>query len=464
MVENKKSFDLKLDIMDILLVLKRRFWVILIFAAIFTGYGIKEVKKLPTIYVARAKLMIRSDYGDKNVENIATLLEIAKSKSIIQRVVDKYGLTVPTGVIASGISISPVRNTEFINLSYSGTDPAMAAAIANEVSVEFIRKVEEVLNRSNLKVLELAEVPKQPKDINKKGIILKYTAIGVVLAGAILIGLEFINRRVRRSGEIEKIMGCEVLGVLPDLKKYYSKEEVKTNLRRGIFFESENLKEVGEAIRLIRSNINFMDTTENKIITFCSSVPKEGKTTIASNYALSEAITGKRVLLIDCDIKRPRINKVYSEGHELGIVDLLEERATLEDIIIPKVRENLDVIFCGKRREETTELILSKNLEKHVKELQKWYDLIVIDTPPLTIGTDAAIIAKFSTGVIFVVSYDQVHKVELEFSKKLLTTAKANIYGVVINKVSTDGYFYEPYGYYSYNYKYYKNYYKDGEK
>ncbi|MBM6821167.1 MAG: CpsD/CapB family tyrosine-protein kinase [Candidatus Fusobacterium pullicola] len=235
-------------------------------------------------------------------------------------------------------------------------------------------------------------------------------------------------------------------------------------MRRGIFFESENLKEGGEAIRLIRSNINFMDTTDHKIITFCSSVPKEGKTTIASNYALSEAITGKKVLLIDCDIKRPRINEVYETEHKKGIVELLEGKATFEEVIQREVRKNLDIIFCSKKREETTELILSKNLESHLKELQSEYDLIVVDTPPLTIGTDAAIISRFSTGVVFVISYDQVHRVELEFAKKLLTTAKANLYGAVINKVSTDGYFYEPYGYYSYNYKYYKNYYKDGEK
>ena len=460
----KNTFDFKLDIMDILLILKRRFWVILLVAAVFLGIGIRNVKKLPITYVAQTTLMIRNDLGDKGIENIATLLEIAKSKTITQRVVDKYGLQTSAGALAAGINIYPVRNTEFIKLSYSGGDPKMTAAIANEVAIEFIRKVEEVLNRTNLKILELAEVPKYPKAINKRKVVLKYLFLGIALSSGILIILEFINKRLRRSGDIEQILDCEILGVLPDLKKYYSKKDVKDNMRRGIFFESENLKEVGEAIRLIRSNINFLDTTEHKIITFCSSVPKEGKTTIASNYALSEAITGKKVLLIDCDIKRPRVNKVYQVEQRKGIVELLEGKSSLEEVIVKEVRKNLDVIFCGKRREDTTELILSKHLEKYLKDLQNYYDLIVVDTPPLTIGTDAAIISKFSTGVVFVISYDQVHRVELEFAKKLLTTAKANLYGAVINKVSTDGYFYEPYGYYSYNYKYYKNYYKDEER
>lgn len=464
MTGNKNSFDFKLDLMDILLILKRRYWVILIVAAVFLGFGIRSVKRLPIVYVAQTTLMLRNDFGDKNVENIATLLEIAKSKTITQRVIDKYGLTPSAGALAGGINIYPVRNTEFLKLTYTGSDPKMTAAIANEVAIEFIKKVEEVLNRANLKILELAEVPKYPKPIDKKKILFKYLFMGVALSSGVLVVLEFINKRLRRSVEIEKILDCEILGVLPDLKKYYSKKEVKENMRRGIFFESENLKEGGEAIRLIRSNINFMDTTDHKIITFCSSVPKEGKTTIASNYALSEAITGKKVLLIDCDIKRPRINEVYETEHKKGIVELLEGKATFEEVIQREVRKNLDIIFCSKKREETTELILSKNLESHLKELQSEYDLIVVDTPPLTIGTDAAIISRFSTGVVFVISYDQVHRVELEFAKKLLTTAKANLYGAVINKVSTDGYFYEPYGYYSYNYKYYKNYYKDGEK
>lgn len=464
-MENGKieSFDLKLDIVDILFILKRRWKIILIAMIIFLGLGIRHISKQPILYMAQATLMIRNNSFDdsKNLENMATLLEIAKSKSITQRVVHKYGLEMSPEALGSGISIAPVRGTEFIKLSYVGKIPSMTAAVANEIALEFINRVEEILNRSNLKVLEPAEVPKYPMKINKMKILLGAGFVGIFIGSLIAMALEFFNRKLRRSEEIERVLKSKVIGVVPDLKKFYPKENVK----RDIFFDSDKLKEVRESIRLIRTNINFIDLKEKKTILFTSSIPKEGKTTITGNYAFSEAMAGKKVVLVDCDIKRPRIDKSYNLESKYGVVDYLKGKKSLDDIIVKNVRKNLDIIMGGKASEDTTELFLSKNLQKMIEELQNKYDLVIIDTPPLAVGTDGAIISQYCDGIVFIVSYDQVHKVELEFAKKILDTAKSKIYGIVINKVLNEGYSYGEYGYYSYNYTYYKNYYKtEGEE
>lgn len=460
--DSKNSFEFKIDIVDIAFILKRRWFLIITLVVISLGLALKRIAQQPTLYSAQATLMIRNNSFDdsKNLENMATLLEIAKSKSITQRVVNKYGLHISPGALAAGINIYPIRNTEFIKLSYTGNDSTMTAAIANEVAIEFINRVEEILNRSNLKILERAEIPKYPIKVNKIKILGIFSIIGLGLGVLVSIGLEIFNRKLRRSQEMEKILDTEVIGVIPDLKRFYPKKSVK----RDIFFDNDSLKEVREPIRLIRTNINFIDMKENKVIVFCSSIPKEGKTTIASNYALSEAIAGKKVLILDCDIKRPRIDKSYNITSNFGVVDLLKGNKELDEIIIKDVRKNLDIIMGGKTIENTTELLLSKKFPKYLQELRKKYDLIVIDTPPLAVGTDGAIISQYSDGIVFIVSYDQVHKVELEFAKKILNTAKSKLYGLVINKVSNEGYSYGEYGYYSYNYTYYKDYYKeDGE-
>ncbi|MGL5639817.1 MAG: CpsD/CapB family tyrosine-protein kinase, partial [Cetobacterium sp.] len=146
-----------------------------------------------------------------------------------------------------------------------------------------------------------------------------------------------------------------------------------------------------------------------------------------------------------------------------GMADLLKGEISLKEVIKRDVRKNLDVIMGGKSEENTTELFLNYKMEDTIEELRKEYDLVVIDTPPLAVGTDGAIISKFVDGIVFIISYDQVHKAELEFSKKILETAKSRLYGLVINKVSNEGYAYGEYGYYSYNYSYYKNYYESGE-
>lgn len=456
------SNEFKIDLVDIAFVLKRRWKIILVLGCIMAGLGMRHISKQPILYSAQGTLMIRNNMFDdsKKMENMATLLEIAKSKSITQRVVNKYGLHISPGALAGGINIYPVRGTEFIKLSYTGTEPRLTAAIANEVANEFIKRVEEILNRSNLKVLEPAEVPRAPIPVKKFKILSAAILVGLGIGMGLAMAIELFNRKLRRSEEIERILGSETIGVVPNLQRFYPKKSVK----RDIFFDSDHLKEVRESIRLIRTNVNFIDLSPKKVVVFSSAVPKEGKTTIASNYALSEAIAGKKVLIVDCDIKRPRLDKSYNIDSEHGVVELLLGKKSLDEVINRNVRQNLDVIVGGKAYENTTELFLNSSLEKHIVSMKERYDLVVIDTPPLAVGTDGAILSQFANGLIVVVSYDQVHKVELEFAKKILDTAKAKIYGVVINKVSNEGYSYGEYGYYSYNYTYYKDYYEDGER
>ncbi|MGL4672714.1 polysaccharide biosynthesis tyrosine autokinase [Cetobacterium sp.] len=458
-MENSSEF--KVDLVDIVFILKRRWKIIVISSFIFLGIGMRHISKRPIVYSSVVTLMIRNNMFDdsKNLENMATLLEIAKSKSITERVVKKYGLNISSSAIASGININPVRGTEFIKLSYTGSEPRITAAIANEVAAEFINRVQEILSRSNLKILERAEIPRYPTPIKKTKILSAAIFIGAILGIGISILIELFNRKLRRSEEIEKILDTKVIGVVPNLKKFYP----KTSVKRDIFFDNEYLKEVRESIRLIRTNINFIDLNNKKVIVFTSSIPKEGKTTIASNYALSEAIGGKKVLILDCDVKRPRIDKSYGINIQYGIVDILSGRKNVSDVLVKNVRENLDLIAGGKNLENTTELFLTNKFKILIEELKKSYDLIVIDTPPLAVGTDGAIISKEADGIVFIVSYDQVHKVELEFSKNILKTAAARLYGVVINKVSNEGYSYGEYGYYSYNYSYYKDYYTNLE-
>ncbi|MGL4977507.1 MAG: polysaccharide biosynthesis tyrosine autokinase [Cetobacterium sp.] len=457
-MENEIQNEFKIDFVDIIIILKRRSFVIVLSILLFMVYGFRHISKIPTMYSAETTLMLKSNSFDetKNLDNMSTLLEIAKSKSITERVVNKYDLKISPGAIASGISIYPIRGTEFIKLTYVGKDPGMTAAIANEVAVEFIYKVEEILSRSNLKILERADVPNSPIPVKKAKILGAAGVVGFIFGTFIAVAFELFNRKLRRSEEIERVLQSEVIGVVPDLKKYYPKQSVK----RDIFFDNDHLREVRESIRLIRTNINFIDLKKKKVILFSSSIPKEGKTTIASNYALSESIAGKKVLILDCDIKRPRIDKSYNISHDFGVVDLLAGSKTLDEVIVKEVRPNLDIIMGGKTAENTTELLLNKNFERYIDELKDRYDTIVIDTPPLAVGTDGAILSQYADGVVFVVSYDQVHKVELEFAKKILDTAKARLYGIVINKVSNEGYSYGEYGYYSYNYSYYKNYYE----
>ena len=235
--------------------------------------------------------------------------------------------------------------------------------------------------------------------------------------------------------------------------------------KRQIFFKDANNHEMNEALRVIRTNLHFLNEKEvARTVLVTSTTPKEGKSTIASNYAMSIAITGKKVLLIDCDIRRPRAHESFGVSFNKGLESVLAGECKVEDVILKDVEKNLDVLPTRNVAHNVTELFLGDKMKTLLENIKEKYNTVVLDTPPLIVASDAAILSKYCDGVVYVVAYDQVAKRELEFGKTMLNNAKANIYGFVVNKVEKNVLSYGSYGYYNNNYSYYKDYYtEEGE-
>ena len=222
-------------------------------------------------------------------------------------------------------------------------------------------------------------------------------------------------------------------------------------LKLNIFFKKDSDNYLLESFRVLRSNIHFLEKKTNKVIIFTSTIPNEGKTTISVNYAASIAITGKKVLFINCDIRRFRPLDRLKIKVTHGIESVLLGKKKLDEVIVKEVEENLDILPSKHLRRDITELFMGNRIKELLDELRENYDLIVLDTPPLTIATDAAILSEYADGVIYVCGYNMVTKEKMLRSKKILERAKAKIYGVVINKIDKKTYVNE-YGYDEYNY------------
>jgi len=233
--------------------------------------------------------------------------------------------------------------------------------------------------------------------------------------------------------------------------------------QRKIFFKGDQDTHLAESLRVLRTNIHFMEDKKNRIVVFTSTIPKEGKSTMAANYAMSVAISGEKVLLVDCDIRRPRAHTSFGIKVKKGMGSILLGEAKTEDVILKGVEKNLDILPSTHLNYNVTELFLGNKMKSLLEDLRKKYDLIVLDTPPIVISTDAIILSEYSDGVVYVCGYDMVSKKELLQSKKLLDRAGAKIYGVVVNKIDKKGYSYGNYGYYNNNYNYYEDYIK-GDK
>lgn len=237
--------------------------------------------------------------------------------------------------------------------------------------------------------------------------------------------------------------------------------------KRSIFFVTDNNLQITEAFRTLRTNLAFLrEKQEGKTLLFTSSIPAEGKSFVASNYAASLAIAHKKVLLIDCDIRRPRAHESFGIKIEKGLESVLTHDENPESLIMRDILPNLDLLPTKNMKHNVTELFLRDKMKKILEDLRDKYDTIILDTPPLAVASDAAILSKAVEGVVVVVGYDQVAKRELEFTKTMLDNAGANIYGFIVNGVDKRGMSYGNYGYYTNYYSYYEEYYSDetGEK
>lgn len=224
----------------------------------------------------------------------------------------------------------------------------------------------------------------------------------------------------------------------------------------------ESRFDIKEAYNELRTNISFSIPKKGcKVICITSAVASEGKSTTSVNNAITFAKSGKRIILIDCDLRKPNVNKILKIDNKLGISDLLVSSCEVNEVICKNVVENLDVIPSGSIPPNPVELLSSERMSEIIDELKNNYDYIFIDAPPVTVVTDPAIISKVCDGVIVTVRQGVVDRKILVDAVKKLEFVNAKIIGFVLNDVSSTKHGYGSYKYsnkykYIYNYSYYQ--------
>jgi len=206
---------------------------------------------------------------------------------------------------------------------------------------------------------------------------------------------------------------------------------------------------VTEQFRTLRTNINFsMPDKELKTLIFTSASPGEGKSTVAANSAVVFAQEGKRVLLVDADMRKPTVHYTYHVTNTIGLSNLLTRQAILEDVLKDTEIENLQLITCGPIPPNPAELIGSQTMERMMVEMKEKFDVIIFDAPPVLSVADAQILSNKCDGTILVMSSGQTEKTELLKAKEALVSSNANIIGVVLNnfELSKDHHYYQYYG------------------
>ncbi|MBU9712168.1 CpsD/CapB family tyrosine-protein kinase [Evansella tamaricis] len=200
---------------------------------------------------------------------------------------------------------------------------------------------------------------------------------------------------------------------------------------------------VAEQYRTIRSNIHFASLdNEMCVITLTSASPGEGKSTTATNLAIILAQQGKKVLLIDADMRKPSSHFTFRADNFSGLSTVLINKIPLEDVIYDTPIPNLHLLTCGPIPPNPAELLSMLRMDWLLSEVRKQFNYVIIDTPPILSVTDAQILGDKSDGIILVVSSGQTDKRSAKKAKDLLLQTRGNLLGVVLNKKKDVGYHY----------------------
>lgn len=324
------------------------------------------------------------------------------------------------------------------------------------------------LKSSNVTVIDSARVPTAPSEPNIPRNLGMGFVIGILGGVGLAILLELTDNTVNLPEDVEVSSGLPVIGVVPatrqvvDGKSRGGTNIDKLSVRRPAVMSPPPLlshekpqSQVAEAYRALRTSV-LLSSTAPKVILVTSALPQEGKTTTSTNIAIVLAQRGSKVLLIDGDLRRPRIHKFFKGTQAAGLSTILTGQDEPNRAIVSTPVENLHVLFSGPTPPQPAEMLSSEKMRRLLAMWRNEYDHVVIDSPPVLSVTDAALLSVEADSVLMVIRSGQTTKDALRRATELLMQVRARIQGVVVNGIDMD----QPHYYYYYG-SHYGTYYKD---
>jgi len=313
----------------------------------------------------------------------------------------------------------------------------------------------EEMKTGNIRVVDRAEVPRNPVKPKKKLNILLAMIVGMTLGVGMAFFLEYLDNTIKLPEEVKDQLGIPYLGPVPA----FDIEELEDEKRPDLITLHSPKSTGSESFRGIRTSILFSSAdAAPKAVLITSAGPSEGKTICAGNLAVVMAQSGSKVLVIDGDMRRPRIHKIFDLPRDNGMSGVLIGQDKLEDVTIETDTDNLSVLPVGQIPPNPSEILGSKRMGRLLEELKQSYDRIIIDSPPVTAVTDAIVLSKFVDGVVLILRAGDTPKQIIQNAVNQLQNVSAPILGAVLNGIQTGK---DSYYYYQYYYYYYGD---DGEK
>lgn len=440
----------ELNISSILELFKKWFLLILLFVLIGLGLAIFYGYSSPIIYESTTTLYVEPQVNSSivdyegiltNSKMIKTYKQIIKSRKIVNKVIDNLKLDISYDQLIDMMTISAVSDTEMLSITVKSEYYQQATIIANELANVFIEQMKIDMGIENIVVIDPAIDNLTPVEPNMIKLSLFGLIAGIIFGCIFAFILETMDNKIKNHDDVKKYLKIKTIGMIPNYnvvneqKKKINTINKNTNIK--ILDEPNNI--ASESIRMLRTNLNFMDL---KVINAVSTVPSEGKTEVLTNLALSFALLEKKVILVDCDLRKPKVHKNFGLCRSIGVSDIiisknnLNYKDAIQTYTNKKNNVSIDILAAGSKVSNPSELINSKSFSNLIQNLKGEYDLVLIDCPPISSMTDGMLVSYLSDGTIYVIESERTDYQVIKSCLEELKSNKAFILGAVLTKVN----------------------------
>ena len=471
------KFDI--DLQTCIRVLLKYWQIILLFALLggISGWGLSKWGMTP-VYVASTTIFAwelsdddkspktKNQYMDieANSRLVNDYKEIITSRKVQDEVSKLKQQKFVNAGKANHISSDIQRNTRILKIVASSSNPEVAKFVANTTAEVFINVVREIMNLKNIQIIDAAELPDKPVTPNPMTNALLGFILGLCLALLVASVKELLDWTIKIPEEVPERLGKNVIGTIPEAKvdeKYHenvlkNKQGVVKRTPRFFTLEKDN-HAIAEAFKILRANLEFMLPGKNKskIVMFTSALPGEGKSTIVANLASSMCESGKNVLILDCDLRKPFMHKFFAADNSKGLVSIIVGATPFQDAIHRNAHDKgLDLISSGPIPPNPTELLMTDGFKQLLEDLSKTYDYIFIDAPPTLNMADTTILGHLADATIFVITAGKTRIEIIKRCLRQLSQTNIEVSGILLNRFNIEAIKYNYYYYYHYHYHY----------
>lgn len=379
-------------------------------------------------------------FDNSTAEQMAKTFPYILTSGVLKR---KIAKDMGTEAVTGNIKASVAENTNLLTISVTDRDAGRAYAILQSVVENYPSISEVIVGKINMEMLDETGIPPEPDNPKDFGGSVKKGAVLGFLLAAVWTGILVITRRtIRKEADVHKWMHTRCLGTIPEVTRKRRSKANRSAQTRLVLTEPKVEEVLQEPLRIIRNKIEYHAREyHRKTFLVTSALAGEGKSTVAVNLALSLAQAGKKVVLIDCDLRHPSDRQILGVEEGTGLGEVLERKVKLQDSLMTAASiglgKELSFLFLpgGESLDDGSELLGTERMKAIIKKMEEWADYVILDSAPAGLLTDAVVLAQYADGAIFVVRKDFARVDHIMDGMEHLAESKIQIIGGILNGV-----------------------------